>query len=1219
MIGQTISKYRVIEKIGQGGMGVVYKAEDLRLRRHVALKLIAPELTRDPQARSRFLQEAQTISSFEHPNICVVHEVDETPDGRMFMAMTYYAGETLREKIARGPLPLGQALDVAAQVAQGLARAHEQGIVHRDVKPANILVPDRGPVKILDFGIAKLLGAQGLTQEGRTLGTASYMSPEQVLGDAVDHRTDLWSLGVVLFEMLAGAPPFPAEHPQATIYAILHAPPRLPELSAQAPPPVVEVVRRCLAKAPSGRPADAAELAAALERLRSALSGGGSQGMRAMDALAGSTGEREVKLDELMAPTVPELALQAPVRRPLPFVGRERELGRLEELLRGALAGEGRVVFVSGEPGIGKTALVAELVRRASASHPSLIAAGGKCNAQTGIGDPYLPFREILSALTTGAEPDWTEAARPFLHGEGTFQACFRALLEAGPDLIGTFVRGPALLSRATALVADDAAGLARLRALLERREAAPGPQQSDLFEQSTRLLQSLSRERPLLILLEDLHWADAGSISLLFHLSRRLQGSRILVVCTYRPAEVALGSGAERHPLAPVLNELRRELPDLEVDLNAADGREFLAALFALEPNLLGAGFRESLFRQTRGYPLFTLELLEGLRAKGILAQDSKGRWDQRADIAWEELPARVEAVVAERLGRLPEELYRVLATASLEGEDFTAEAVARLQGVSEREMVQTLSGELERRHRLVSAVGVQRVGGRRLSRYRFSHIVFQRYLYGRLAEAERSYLHEELGGILEELYGDRAGEIAPALARHFAEAGVTAKAVEYFGRAGHAASRLSAHVEAIAHYEEALRLLRDPRGLAPGPDRDRVELDILTALAPALNTTQGYASPAVERVCDRALELAREMGGGREFGWVLHGIWSHAFVSGAFEKARDLASRLVQFGEAQDDPALLMQGHYSLGIVSQYLGDFAASRRHSERGWELVQAHGSAASIPFAGQDVGVMLQNSLSWTCWALGCPEQALAWRRGAMARAEEIAHPWSRSMALFYSTWLRQFLRDPARVEEETRQLVESSAGQGDYLAILGRMLNGWARAVLAAGETAGPEERREEVERAVATMRETYDLNAATGARISQAYYLLLRIDACLLHGRLEEAREALEKAFAIVESTGEGFWEPELHRRRGNLAMHAAGIAGEDPEEWYQRALAISRRQGARFHELRAATDLARLWAGQERREEARDLLAAVYDGFTEGFETADLREARALLAELC
>jgi len=242
------------------------------------------------------------------------------------------------------------------------------------------------------------------------------------------------------------------------------------------------------------------------------------------------------------------------------------------------------------------------------------------------------------------------------------------------------------------------------------------------------------------------------------------------------------------------------------------------------------------------------------------------------------------------------------------------------------------------------------------------------------------------------------------------------------------------------------------------------------------------------------------------------------------------------------------------------------------------------------------------------------EQALAWRDGALARAREISHPWSLSMALFYSTWLRQFLGDPERAEAETRELIAASAGQGDYLAILGRMVRGWALAMLAAG-TADPETRRDEVERAVATMRETYDLNAATGARISQAFYLLLRIDACLLHGRFEEAREALEKAFAIIGSTGEGFWEPELHRQRGNLA---ARTGEENAEEHYQRALAISRRQRARSHELRAATDLARLRAGQGRREEARDLLAAVYDGFTEGFETADLRAARALLADL-
>ncbi len=656
------------------------------------------------------------------------------------------------------------------------------------------------------------------------------------------------------------------------------------------------------------------------------------------------------------------------------------------------------------------------------------------------------------------------------------------------------------------------------------------------------------------------------------------------------------------------MLNELRREQPDLEVDLNAADGWQFLDALFAVEPNLLDTGFREALFRQTLGHPLFTLELLEGLREKGILARDSKGVWDQKASFAWEDLPARVEAVVAERLGRLPEDLYRILAAASIEGEDFTAEALARMQGVGEREMVQILSGELERRHLLVRAVGVQRLGGRRLSRYRFSHIVFQKYLYGRMAEAERSYLHEELGGILEDLHGDRAGEIAPVLARHFAEAGATAKAVEHYGRAGHAASRLSAHVEAIAHYEEALRLLR---GLPADRERDRAELGVLTALAPALNTTQGYASPAVERICDRALELARELGGGREFGWVLHGIWSHAFVSGAFEGALDLASRLVQFGEAQDDPALRMQGHYSLGVVSQYRGDFAASREHGERCWELVQAHGSAASIQFAGQDVGVMVQNSLSWTCWVLGYPEQALAWRDGATGTGAgnfaplepldgplllDLAPPVPRRPGAGRGRDPRAHRRVggagglPGDPGEDGAGLGPGHAGRR-----YGEPGHGWSapwpRCARPTTSTRRP--ARGSPRRSTCCCGSTPASSTAVSRRRGRPW----------------------RQAFAIAGSTGEGFWEPELHRQRGNLALRTGE---EGAEEHYQKALAISRRQRARSHELRAATDLARLWAGQGRREEARELLAAVYDGFTEGFETADLSAARALLADL-
>ena len=215
LIGRRIAQYRILEKLG-GGMGIVYKAHDTRLDRTVALKFLPPHLSADAEAKARFIHEAKAASSLDHSNIGYIHEIDETDDGHLFIAMAFYAGETLKAKIARGPLPLDEALGYAVQVAQGLERAHEAGIVHRDVKPANVMVTDRGRVKIVDFGLAKVAGLD-LTKTGTTLGTVAYMSPEQTHGAAVDHRTDLWSLGVVLYELLTGERPFRGDYAGAII------------------------------------------------------------------------------------------------------------------------------------------------------------------------------------------------------------------------------------------------------------------------------------------------------------------------------------------------------------------------------------------------------------------------------------------------------------------------------------------------------------------------------------------------------------------------------------------------------------------------------------------------------------------------------------------------------------------------------------------------------------------------------------------------------------------------------------------------------------------------------------------------------------------------------------------------------------------------------------------------------------------------------------------
>lgn len=235
MIGQSISHYKILEKLGEGGMGVVYKAQDTKLNRLVALKFLPSQLSADAEEKQRFIHEARAASGLDHPNICTVHEIDETENGpkgasQMFMAMGYYEGETLKKKVAQGGMKPKEALDIAIQIAQGLSKAHQKGITHRDLKPANIIITTEGTAKILDFGLAKLAGQTRITKTGTTVGTAAYMSPEQALGQDVDHRTDIWSLGVILYEMLTGELPFKAEHEAALMYLIVNEQPPAPTM-----------------------------------------------------------------------------------------------------------------------------------------------------------------------------------------------------------------------------------------------------------------------------------------------------------------------------------------------------------------------------------------------------------------------------------------------------------------------------------------------------------------------------------------------------------------------------------------------------------------------------------------------------------------------------------------------------------------------------------------------------------------------------------------------------------------------------------------------------------------------------------------------------------------------------------------------------------------------------------------------------------------------------
>ena len=385
----------------------------------------------------------------------------------------------------------------------------------------------------------------------------------------------------------------------------------------------------------------------------------------------------------------------------------------------------------------------------------------------------------------------------------GVLRFTWNAVWEFGPDLLKTFLPGLAIASKVAKFVSDQAGLTDKVKELTARQgamaaagkgtAAGQGLEQSHIFEQYTNVLRALAKKQPLLLILDDLHWVDAGSTSLLFHLGRRIADSRILILGAYRPDEVALGRGADRHPMEKVLAEFKRYGGDLTVDVGsaaAAEGRAFVDAYLDTEPNQLDVGFREALFRHTGGHPLFLVELLRTLQERGSLARDARGRWAPGPDLDWNALPPRAEGVVEERIGRLESDLRQTLAAASVEGAEFTAEVVAQVRQVEERELVRWLSGELDRQHRLVQAQGMQRIGRQRLSTYRFRHELFQRYLYGSLDEIERAYLHQDVGAVLESLYADQTALIAPQLAHHFLAAKDPERALPYLIEAGQAAA---------------------------------------------------------------------------------------------------------------------------------------------------------------------------------------------------------------------------------------------------------------------------------------------------------------------------------------------------------------------------------------------------------------------------------------------
>ncbi len=676
-------------------------------------------------------------------------------------------------------------------------------------------------------------------------------------------------------------------------------------------------------------------------------------------------------------------------------VTRIHELGWLEGHLSSALEGQGQVAFVAGEAGSGKTTLLDEFASRSMAAHPDLVVARGLCDAFAGAGDPYLPFRDVVTMLLGDVEARWAAGALSGDHARRLWRAAADTLPELatrGLDLVGILASHRSLAQ--AALAATDAGRTVAAPSPAARGAQLPQPQ---LFDQAVDVICALAGRHPLVLMLDDLQWADGGSIGLLFHLSRRLATHRVLVVGAYRSDEVALGlsiEGVGRHPLVPLVNEVRRSYGDVVLSLDRSGpigGRAFVDALLDSEPNRLSELFKDELHRRTEGHPLFTVELLHDLQARGDLVKDSHGRWHESSSLAWEALPARVEAVIEQRFGRLLPELRDLLAVASVEGEVFTAEVLAQVQGMTQLEVLRALEGDLVGRHGLVREEGEVIADGRPLARYRFGHALFQQYLYQGLGRGQRRLLHREAARAMEMLHGEEVDQVLPEIAHHYLEAGDTLQAAHYHMRAGARARRFVAFEEAVRLYRVALDLLPEE----DGTDRARCLQELgeclwlVGALDEALDVFHaGYtayqalgdttAAGAMQRHIGRihwersdrerslvhyhqALEILEAGPESVELAWAVSSISQMHMLASEYSDAIREGERALALAERLGVEAVRAHALNNVGAAWMSVGEPERGQAILQESFELAQA----LHLPHdAGRAIGNLTENLISW---------------------------------------------------------------------------------------------------------------------------------------------------------------------------------------------------------------------------------------------------------------
>jgi predicted ATPase len=505
---------------------------------------------------------------------------------------------------------------------------------------------------------------------------------------------------------------------------------------------------------------------------------------------------------------------------------------------------------------------------------------------------------------------------------------------------------------------------------------------------------------------------------------------------------------------------------------------------------------------------------------------------------------------------------------------------------------------------HQLVESEFLYQRGLPPQATYVFKHALIQEAAYQSLLRSTRQQYHQRIAQVVEARFPEICDTQPELVAQHYTAAGCHAQAVVYWQRAGEHASDRSAHLEAISHCTTGIELLKT---LPETPERAQHALTMYLALGAALQMTKGLAAPEVEHAYTQAHTLCQQVGETPELIPVLHGLWRYYNTRVQLHTARELGETLLRLAQRADDPALTVVAHHALGCTWCSLGALPAARQHLEEGIAHYTPNQRRTPAFRIGQDLGVACQAHAAWSLWLLGYPDQALARLHDALTLAHELAHPYSLAFAWCWAVIVSQFRRDVSAVHEQAEAAVALATEQGFALwAAMGTSVRGWALAMQGQGEAG-----MAQVRQGVAAWR-------TTGATLHVPFLCTLLAEVCDHLGHPEEGLQALTEAHTLVEQHEERYWEAEIHRLRGVLLLRQTGTPQAEAETWLQRALDVARRQEAKSLELRAAMSLSRLWQRQGKQDEVRALLAPVYGWFTEGFETADLQEAKALLEEL-